>query len=147
MEYLIYPVIYLLVIGGIIFFIVKMTGRKKQGAPPIDWRQFGVGAAIMLVLPFFIGFSTSAIFNQLAKTESLITMLVMAVVFLIVGLVVSHHTVMSTSLIAGSVIAMIYAIGINLESISPSVMAMLAGLGVAVLIYFAYKKFQEQEGK
>lgn len=147
MEYLIYPLIYLLVIGGIIFVIVKATAKKKPGAPPIDWRQFGVGAAIMFVLPFFVGFSTSAVFNQLAKTESLIAMLVMAVIFLVVGLVISHHTVISTSLIAGSVIAIIYAIGINLESISPSVMAILAGLGVAILIYVAYKKFQEQEAK
>ncbi|KKQ18875.1 MAG: hypothetical protein US31_C0001G0062 [Berkelbacteria bacterium GW2011_GWA1_36_9] len=147
MEYLIYPLMYFLVIGGIIFVIVKATAKRKPGAPPIDWRQFGVGTAIMFVLPFFIGFSTSAVFNELAKTESLIMMLVMAVIFLIVGFTISHHTVISTSLIAGSIIAIIYAIGINLESISPSVMAILAGLGVAILIYIAYKKFQEQEAK
>ena len=147
MEYLIYPLFFFLFIGGVVFFVIKMTGRKKQGVPPVDWRQFGVGAATMFVLPFFIGFSTSAVFNQLAKTESLIMMLAMAVIFLIVGFVISHHTVISTSLIAGSIIAIIYAIGINLESISPSVMAILAGLGVAILIYIAYKKFQEQEAK
>lgn len=145
MEYLIYPLMFLLVIGGVIYVIVKATAKKKPGAPPIDWRQFGVALAIMTVLPFFIGFSTSAVFDKLQQTNSLIMMVAMSVIFLIVGLAIAHHTVISSSLMIGSVVAIVYAVGLNIETVPPAVMAILAGLGLALLIFFAYKKLQENE--
>ncbi len=144
-SYLLIP---LAVIGGIVYFIVYLARRNKQvNAPLFDWRRFGVGVAISIVLPCFIGFATSAVFNELNKTDSFITMVIAALIFLIVGLVIGHHSVISVSLIIGSIFAFIYALSINFESIPPSIMTILAGLGLALLIFFAYKKFQEKEGK
>ena len=138
----------LAVIVGIVYFIVYLARRNKQAnAPAFDWRRFGVGAAISIVLPFFICFATSAVFNELNQTDSFVTIVIASLIFLIIGLVIGHHSVISVSLIIGSILAFIYALSINFESIPPSVMTILAGLGLALLIFFAYKKFQEKEGK
>lgn len=146
--YLFSALVPLAVIGGIIALVVWLVKRKKNPNQPVfDWRRFGVGVAMSIMLPFFISFSTSAVFNELAITISFISMIIMAVVFLIIGLIVSHHTVISTSLIIGAVIEIIVAFAYNMNSVPPSVMAILAGLGLAVLIFFAYKKMQEQEVK
>lgn len=141
-----YFLIPLAIIGGIIALVIFLIRRKNQPkAAPIDWRRTGVAIAISVVAPFFIGFATSAIFNELAQTSSLIMMIAMAIIFLIVGLSIGHHTVISGSLIVGAIIAIVYAVGINLDVVPPSVMTILAGLGLALLIYFAYKKLQEKE--
>lgn len=143
--YLFYLLIPIAVIGSIVWLIVYLVKRKNQpNSRSIDWRRFGAGLAITVILPFFIGFSTSAVFNQLAKTESLIMMLAMAAIFLMIGLVIAHHTVISVSLIIGSIIAIIYALIINLATISPAIMTILAGITLAILIFFAYKRFHEE---
>jgi len=134
-------------IGGVIALIVYLVRRNKnpQSAPPFDWRRFAVAIAISFILPSFICFSTSAVFNELLKTESLIMSLLMSVIFLIAGLTIAHHTVISGSLITGSILAIVYMVGLNIETVPPAVMTILAGLGLAILIYFAYKKLQEKE--
>lgn len=133
-------------LGGIAALVIYLVRRKNNPkAPLFDWRRFGVAAAISFILPFFICFSTSAVFNELAKTQSLIMAIIMSIIFLIIGLVIAHHTVISGSLIAGAIIAIIYMVGLNIETVPPVVMTILAGLGLAILIYFAYKKLQEKE--
>src|SRR3989344_5799826 len=113
----------LAVIVGIVYFIVYLARRNKQvNAPVFDWRRFGVGAAISIVLPFFICFATSAVFNELNQTDSFVTIVIASLIFLIIGLVIGHHSVISVSLIIGSILAFIYALSINFESIPPSVM-------------------------
>lgn len=144
--WLFYLLIPLGFIGGIIWLVVYLVRRKSQSTnKPIDWRRFGVGIALITVLPFFIGFSTSAIFNELVKTSSLIMMLIMAAFFLIIGLIISRNTVISSSLIIGAIISMVYSLMINIQTISPAVMVILVGIALAVLIYFAYKKFHDDE--
>lgn len=134
-------------IGGIIALVVYLVRRSKnpKEVAPFDWRRFGVAVTTSFILPFFICFATSAVFNELIKTESLIMAIVMSVIFLIVGLAIAHHTVISGSLIVGSIIAIIYMVGLNIDTVPPAVMTILAGLGLAILIYFAYKKLQEKE--
>lgn len=144
----VYALIPLLFFGGVIGLIVWLARRKnKPSQSAFDWRRFGVGAAMSIIVPYFISFTTSAVFNQLASTASFISMITMAIVVLIIGLVIAHNTVISAGLTIGSIIEIIVAFVYNSDSVSPSVVAILAGFGLAVLIYFAYRKMQEQEVK
>src|SRR3990172_8453408 len=113
---------------GVPVLVVYFVKKKQNGGPPFDFRRLIAGMAITLILPFFIGFATSAVFDQLAKTESFVMMLVMAVIFLIIGLVIGHVSVLSTSFIIGSIALIVYAMSINIEHISAPVMAIIAGL-------------------
>lgn len=142
LGWLLVPVV---VIGGIVFLVIHLTRKKDQpGMGGLAWKRFGVATAIAFILPFFIGFSASAVFDELVATDSLIMMTLLAFIFIVVGIVISHHTVISASLIIGSVIALVYALGINLESIPPQAMAIIAGLGLALLIYIAFRKLHDQ---
>lgn len=134
---------------GLIALIVYLVRRKSEGKKmsALDWKRFGVGVAITVVLPSFIGFATSAVFGKLASPSGFTTMMIMAVVFFIIGLILMKNITISASLIIGSIIAIIYAISINIDIISPQIMATIAGLGVIVLIIFAFKKLNDKEAK
>ncbi|MBM2820725.1 MAG: hypothetical protein HW405_485 [Candidatus Berkelbacteria bacterium] len=138
-----------LFMGGIAALIVYLVKRKQkdQKMDPLAWKRVGLGLIMSFILPYFIGFSTSAVFDKLVDDRSFIMMIAMSVIFLIIGLIIAHHTVVSTSLIIGSTAAIIYILILNIEDITPSVMAIVAGIGLAILIFFAYKKLQEKEAE
>lgn len=130
---------------GFIVLITYLARPNKQNQPPVDWRRFGVGVAIITVLPCFVGYLTSAVFDKLQSTNSLIMMVTISIAFIIAGLFIAHHTVISASLMIGSIIAVVYAVGLNIDTVPPSVITILAGVGLALLIYFAYQRLREKE--
>lgn len=145
--YLIFGLIPIGFVIGIVFLIVYLVrkGTKKQKTTAQDFKRMGVGAAITIVLPCFIGFLTSAFFNRLDNTNSFVLMVTMALIFIIIALFISHHTVISYSLIAGSIISLVYSTALNFESVDPKIMTIFAGVALAIVIAVAFKKLSDKE--
>lgn len=132
---------------GLVWLIVHLT-RNKTGdrhSTAQDFKRMGVGAAITIILPFFIGFLTSAIFDQLEATKPFVMMVALALLLIIVALFISHHTVISYSLITGSIISLVYSTALNFETVNPKVMAVFAGIALAIVIGVAVKKLHDKE--
>ncbi len=134
------------ILAGIVFFIVWAVKKSHGGQITAnDWKRLLVGVAIMAILPFFIGFLTSSIFDVLAKTESFIMMVTLALLFIIAGIAVMKNKTISYSLIGGSIISLVYSFGLNFEIVDSKVLVIFTGVALALLIVIAYKKFQEKE--
>lgn len=144
---ILYSLIPLGILAAIVFFIVWVVKKTSGGhhTTATDWKKLLVGSAILIILPFFIGFFTSAIFDQLVKTESFVMMVTLALIFIIMGIIMMRNQTISYSLIGGSIISLVYSVGLNYNTVDSKVMVVFVGIALALLIIIAFKKFQEKE--
>ena len=145
MEEIIFYGLGSLIIPAVIIIFVVWLARRNKDAQPIDWRRIFVGMALTLLVPYFIAFLTDAIFLTTSSSVAFSLMLTLAIIFLLVGIVISRHTVISSGFVLGSITSLAYNMLINSSNISPTIITIIAGGGLAILVYFSYKLMQEKE--
>lgn len=137
----------ILIWGFVIFVVVRLLTAHKVPPgerKPITLDQIkraAVAIAIALLVPLFINLIVVAVVPQNQDTTGFIIAIILSLGGFVAGFAARKSTVVSGGVTVGSLIGLVYAIGVRYSNFDPWTQTAIIGMGLlisTVLAYWAY---------